>query len=73
METLKRLHKPQFLYRPVRLFLFLFHADDFTTLIMPAVRAYGVWQAHLAAIAAWNQIERFQGVVGAPAIAATFG
>jgi len=73
METQIRLHKPQFLYQPVRLFLFLFHADDFAALVMPAVGAYGMWQAHLTAIAARHQIERFQSVVGAPAVAAAFG
>ena len=73
MEAQKRLHKPQFRYQPGRLFLFLFHADDFATLVMPAIWTYGMWEAHLAAIAARHQIESFQGVVGAPAVAAAFG
>jgi hypothetical protein len=73
METLTRLHKPQFFSQRVWLFLFLFHADDFATFIVPAIGAYGMRKAHLAAIAAWHQVQRFQRVVSAPPVTSSFG
>jgi hypothetical protein len=50
---------------------FVFLADNLAAFVMTAVRADGVRQAHLAAIAALHQVARFQRIVGAPAITAT--
>ena len=54
------------------LFLLLFNFDDLATLIVPAIWANRVWEAHLTTITAWHQIVRFQGVVGAATIATAF-
>lgn len=53
--------------------LFLLNANHFTAFIVTAVWAYAVGQTHLTAIAALHQIAGFQGVMGSPSIAATFG
>jgi hypothetical protein len=52
---------------------FFFNIYHFTALVMTAVGANGVRQAHLTAVAALYQVARFQRVMGTPAIAATGG
>jgi hypothetical protein len=54
----------------VDLFFLLFHADHFTAFVMTAFGADGVRQAHLAAVAASDQIACCQGVVRPAAIPA---
>jgi hypothetical protein len=51
--------------------LLLFDVDHFTALVMAAIWANGVGQAHFTAIAALDQVTSFQRVMGAAAITAT--
>ena len=55
-------------------FLFIFFdLDDLTALVLTAIRADGVRQAHGAAIRAGHQIARLKCVMRAATIAAAFG
>jgi len=44
---------------------------DFPALVMPAIGANRVRQAHFSAIAALNKIDAFQRVIGAAAVSST--
>jgi hypothetical protein len=52
---------------------FFVNLDHFAALVVPAIRADGVRQAHGTAIAARNQAARWERIVSATAVAATFG
>ncbi len=52
---------------------FFFLGDDFAPIIIAAVRAHNVRQAHLATIGAGDQVGSGQRVVRAAAVAAAFG
>jgi hypothetical protein len=56
----------------VILFLF-FDADYLTAFIMAAVRANNMRQAHLAAVAALDEVVRLETVMSAAAVTAAFG
>jgi hypothetical protein len=56
----------------VNLFLF-FDADYLTAFIMAAVRADNVRQAHLAAVAALDEVVRLEAIMSAAAVTAAFG
>jgi hypothetical protein len=57
---------------PFALFLLIFFdLDDFATLVIPALRADGVRETHLTAVAALDELGHNEGVVGAPAVAAS--
>jgi hypothetical protein len=57
-------------FRLLRLFVFV-DFDHFAALVMPAVRADAVRQAHRSAVAAGYQVARGQGVVGPATVAAS--
>jgi hypothetical protein len=50
-----------------------FHIDDFATLVMTAVGANPVGQAHFTAVAALYQVVYSQGIVGATLVPAGAG
>jgi hypothetical protein len=52
--------------------LFGFLGNDFLAFVVPTIRANGMGQAHLAAIAAGNQVTGFERIVRPTAILATF-
>jgi hypothetical protein len=53
--------------------LFFFDFEDFPPFVVSAARADGMRQAHLAAVAAGDQVAGFQRIVSATAIAAPAG
>ena len=53
-------------------FLFFFDCDHFATLILPAVGADGVRQAHSAAVGAGGQVRSLQRIMRAAAVTAAF-
>ena len=55
------------------LFLFFGNADNLAALVMPAVRANGVRQPHLAAVAAGHQIAGGQRIVRPAPVTAALG
>jgi hypothetical protein len=50
---------------------FFFDMKDFPALVMPAIGANRVRQAHLTAIAALHEIHALQRVIGAAAVSST--
>jgi len=54
------------------LFFLFFDFNDLTALIMAAVRAHRVRQAHLTAVRALGQIQRGQVIMRTPAVAPSF-
>jgi len=54
-----------------RRLILLFDFDDFAALVLSALGADGVGQAHFAAIGAGDQVLGLQGIVGAAAVTAT--
>jgi hypothetical protein len=56
---------------PSVLFLFFFNFDDFASLVLPALGADGMGQAHLTAIGADSEIGGGHRIMGAAAVAAS--
>jgi len=55
------------------LLFFFFHGDDFASLVMPAIGAYGMRKPHLPAIAALNQVYSRNGIMRPAAITSALG
>ena len=58
---------------PARRGLFLFNLENFTALVVAAVRANSMGQAHMAAVGALSQVFCLKRIMCAASIAAAFG